>query len=79
MIDVIGRASSDASSATRSLMKTNPAMLSRLSLKTGNREYSCSRKSARSSPIVASSDTATMSGRGVITSRTSVSPKSTML
>ena len=30
-------------------------MLSRLSLKTGNREYSCSRNSARRSPIVASS------------------------
>ena len=30
-------------------------MLSRLSLKTGNREYSCSRNSARRSPIVAAS------------------------
>ena len=48
-------------------------------MNTGNREYSCSRNSARRSPIVASSRMATMSGRGVITSRTSVSPKSTML
>ena len=53
-------------------------MLSRFSLKTGMREYSCSRKSARSSPSVASAGMATMSGRGVITSRTSVSPKSTI-
>ena len=45
----------------------------------GTREYSCSRNSARRSPTVASSRMATMSGRGVITSRTSVSPKSTML
>ena len=34
-------------------MNTKPAMLSRLSLYTGNREYSCSRNSARSSPMVA--------------------------
>ena len=52
---VIGRASSPASSATRSFTNTKPAMLSRLSLKTGNREYSCSRNSARRSPMVASS------------------------
>ncbi len=54
-------------------------MLSRLSLYTGNREYSCSRNSARRSPTVDVSRVATMSGRGVITSRTIVSPKSTML
>ena len=42
------------------------------------REYSCSRNSARSSSSVASARIATMSGRGVITSRTSVSPKSTI-
>ena len=63
----------------RSLTNTKPAMLSRLSLNTGNLEYSCSRNSARSSPMVASSRIATMSGLGVMTSRTSVSPKSTML
>ena len=45
---------------------------------TGMREYSCSRNSARSSSIVASARIATMSGRGVMTSRTSVSPKSTI-
>ena len=45
---------------------------------TGMREYSCSRNSARSSSSVASARIATMSGRGVMTSRTSVSPKSTI-
>ena len=40
---------SGASSLRRSLMKTNPTMLSRFSLYTGIREYSCSRKRARSS------------------------------
>ncbi len=77
--EVIGRESSAVFSTTRSFTNTNPAMLSRLSRNTGNREYSCSRNSARKSPIVAASGMATMSGRGVITSRTSVSPKSTML
>ena len=79
MSAAIGRLSSARPSATRSLMKTNPAMLSRLSLNTGKREYSCSRNSARSRQSSAVSGMATMSGRGVITSRTSVSPKSTML
>ena len=46
------------SSATRSFTKMKPAMLSRLPGYTGNREYSCSRKSARRSPIVASSSNA---------------------
>jgi hypothetical protein len=35
----------------------------------GNREYSCSRKSARRSATLAFAWIATMSGRGVITSR----------
>ena len=48
-----------------------------MSWKTGTREYCCSRNSVRSCSSVASALTATMSGRGVITSRTSVSRKST--
>ena len=76
--DVIGRLLSAESRATRSFTKTKPAMLSRLPEYTGKREYSCSRNSARRSPMLASSRMATMSGRGVITSRTSESPKSTM-
>ncbi len=52
-------------------------MLSRFSAKTGRREYSCSSTRCRNSSMVASDRIATMSGRGVMTSRTSVSPKST--
>ncbi len=47
-------------------------------MNTGKREYSCSRNSAISSPSVALSRMATMSGRGVMISRTSVPPKSMM-
>ena len=62
----------------RSFTKTMPRMLSRFSEYTGIREYSCSRKSARNASSVASARMATMSGRGVMTSRTSVAPKSTI-
>ncbi len=65
------------SSVTRSLANTNPRILSRFSLNTGIREYSRSANSARNSPMVASCAMATISGRGVMTSRTRVPPKST--
>ena len=65
------------SRVTRSLANTNPRMSSRLSSYTGMREYSSSAKSARNSATVASCAMATISGRGVMTSRTSVPPKST--
>ena len=53
---VIGWSPLGVARTIRSLTKTNPRMLSRLSRNTGMREYSCSRNSARSSSSVASAD-----------------------
>src|SRR6185295_8578744 len=61
--------------STRSRTLATPTMSSRLSPKTGTRLYFVSRKILRSSSTGAAAATATMSGRGVITSRTIVSAK----
>ena len=73
----MGESPESPSTLTRSLAKTKPRMLSRSFSNTGMREYSSSAKRARNWSTVASWAMATMSGRGVITSRTSVPPKST--
>ena len=77
MSAVTGAVSSRSARLIRSRAKTIPRMSSSVSPETGMREYSCSRKSARKSSSVASLRIATMSGRGVMTSRTMVSRNST--